>query len=68
MLAVLDCLIDHINPSGHITVYYHLLDSDENGRSPIQNGFNKNSKTPFQIIAKSGDKVESVTYVFLFNL
>ena len=40
-----------------MTVYYHILESDEKGRTPIQEGFNKKSKSPLQMIAKSGNKV-----------
>ncbi|VDI01196.1 Hypothetical predicted protein [Mytilus galloprovincialis] len=56
ILAVLDCLIEPLSPSGHMTVYYHILESDEKGRTPIQEGFNKKSKSPLQMIAKSGNK------------
>ncbi|XP_063404047.1 uncharacterized protein LOC134687572 isoform X3 [Mytilus trossulus] len=56
ILAVLDCLIEPLSPSGHMTVYYHILESDEKGRTPIQDGFNKKSKSPLQMIAKSGNK------------
>ena len=57
ILAVLDCLIEPQSPSGHLTIYYHILESDENGRTPNQDGFNNKSKSPLQIIAKSGNKV-----------
>ncbi|CAC5394499.1 unnamed protein product [Mytilus coruscus] len=43
ILAVLDCLIEEQK-------------SDENGRTPIQEGLNEESKTPLQRIAKSGNK------------
>ncbi|XP_076077980.1 uncharacterized protein LOC143048275 isoform X3 [Mytilus galloprovincialis] len=56
ILAVLDCLIEEQLPSCNMTVYYHILESDEEGRTPIQDGFNKESKTPLQMIAKSGNK------------
>lgn len=56
ILAVLDCLIEPQIPSGHLIIYYHILESDEKGRTPKQKSFNKKSKSPLQIIAKSGNK------------
>ncbi|OWF47125.1 Transient receptor potential cation channel subfamily A member 1-like [Mizuhopecten yessoensis] len=56
VLAVLDCMIDHHSPSGHVRVYYQVLDGDEEGRSPLQDGFNRNSKSSLQILAKEGNK------------
>ncbi|XP_060067778.1 uncharacterized protein LOC132547979 [Ylistrum balloti] len=56
VLSVLDCMIDRRSPSGHLRVYYQVLDGDEEGRSPLQEGFNRNSKSPLQILAKGGNK------------
>ncbi|XP_069101443.1 transient receptor potential cation channel subfamily V member 5-like [Argopecten irradians] len=56
VLAVLDCMIDSRSASGHMRVYYQVLDGDEEGRSPLQEGFNHKSKSPLQILAKGGNK------------
>lgn len=59
-MSVLDCMIDPLSASGHVRVYYHVLDGDERGMSPAQDGFNTTSKSPLQILAKSGNKASAV--------
>ncbi|KAL3883792.1 hypothetical protein ACJMK2_030023 [Sinanodonta woodiana] len=55
-ISVLDCMIDPYGDSGHMRVYYQILDGDDKGRAPNDPKFNNNSKSPMQIIAKRGDK------------
>ncbi|KAK3098318.1 hypothetical protein FSP39_018374 [Pinctada imbricata] len=57
VLAVLDCMIEQRTPSGEMKVYYSILEADDNGRVPSDPEFNRHSKSPLQIIAKSGNKV-----------
>lgn len=56
IIAVLDCMIDPVSPSGDVCVYYNVLDADDNGRVPTDSMFNSRSKSGLQIIAKSGNK------------
>ncbi|XP_056016066.1 uncharacterized protein LOC125675377 isoform X2 [Ostrea edulis] len=55
-LAVLDCMIDPVSPSGDVCVYYNVLEADQHGRVPTDSNFNPRSKSGLQIIAKSGNK------------
>nr|XP_022293141.1 uncharacterized protein LOC111103870 [Crassostrea virginica] len=55
-LAVLDCMIDPVSPSGDVCVYYNVLEADEHGRVPSDSNFNSQSKSGLQLIAKSGNK------------
>ncbi|XP_061176467.1 uncharacterized protein LOC133185338 [Saccostrea echinata] len=56
VMAILDCMIDPVSPSGDVCVYYNVLEADENGRVPNDSNFNPLSKSGLQIIAKSGNK------------
>ncbi|XP_061176466.1 uncharacterized protein LOC133185337 [Saccostrea echinata] len=56
ILAVLDCMIDPVSPSGDVCVYYNVLEADGYGRVPTDSHFNPRSKSGLQIIAKSGNK------------
>lgn len=56
IIAVLDCMIDPVSPSGDVCVYYNVLDADDKGRVPTDSMFNSQSKSGLQIIAKSGNK------------
>ncbi|XP_071113463.1 transient receptor potential cation channel subfamily V member 1-like [Haliotis cracherodii] len=59
-LGVLDCMMDPIGDSGHMRVFYHVLEADEFGRSPRHPSFGSNSKSCLHVIAKEGYK--SVVY------
>ncbi|XP_021356112.1 uncharacterized protein LOC110452108 isoform X4 [Mizuhopecten yessoensis] len=56
VMAVLNCLVDLEGTDGKATVYFHILESDEKGRHPKTKDFNQKDRSPFQIIAKSGNK------------
>ncbi|XP_062600338.1 transient receptor potential cation channel subfamily V member 5-like [Saccostrea cucullata] len=56
VMAILDCMIDPVSPSGDVCVHYNVLEADENGRVPKDSNFNPRSKSGLQIIAKSGNK------------
>ncbi|XP_067674402.1 transient receptor potential cation channel subfamily V member 1-like isoform X2 [Haliotis asinina] len=60
VLGVLDCMMDPIGDSGHMRVFYHVLEADEFGRSPRHPSFGSNSKSCLHVIAKEGYK--SVVY------
>ncbi|XP_046573251.1 uncharacterized protein LOC124281267 [Haliotis rubra] len=55
-LGVLDCMMDPIGDSGHMRVFYHVLEADEFGRSPRHPSFGSNSKSCLHVIAKEGYK------------
>ena len=59
VLAVMDCMIDTIGQSGHVRVYYHVLESDEMGRAPTHPEFTQHSKSCLHLISKGGYKVRS---------
>ncbi|KAL8625269.1 hypothetical protein ACOMHN_030027 [Nucella lapillus] len=56
VLSVLDCMIDTIGQSGHVKVYYHVLDADANGRAPSHPDFNPASRSCLHLISKGGYK------------
>ncbi|XP_060082588.1 uncharacterized protein LOC132561895 [Ylistrum balloti] len=56
VLSILNCMIDLIGTDGKAHVYFHVLESDEEGRCPSKHNFNTKDRSPFQIIAKSGNK------------
>ncbi|XP_062579307.1 uncharacterized protein LOC134241264 [Saccostrea cucullata] len=56
VMAILDCMIDPVSPSGDVCVYYNVLEADESGRVPKDSNFNPRSKSGLQKIAKSGNK------------
>ncbi|XP_045166668.1 uncharacterized protein LOC123530043 [Mercenaria mercenaria] len=56
ILSILDCLIETSGSSNSLTVYYDLLECDNNGRTPSDSQFNESSKSALQIIAKKGNK------------
>nr|XP_022293145.1 uncharacterized protein LOC111103871 isoform X2 [Crassostrea virginica] len=71
-LAVLDCMIDPVSPSGDVCVYYNVLEADEHGRVPSDSNFNSQSKSGLQLIAKSGNKVTVMnrcrsTFTFIYH-
>ncbi|XP_055954336.1 transient receptor potential cation channel subfamily V member 3 isoform X3 [Patella vulgata] len=55
-LGVLDCMIDPVGDSGHVQVFYHVLEADEHGRSPHQEDFDSTSKSCLQLMSKRGLK------------
>jgi hypothetical protein len=57
VLAVLDCMIDTIGQSGHVRVYYNVLEADEHGRPPSHPDFLQTSKSCLHLISKGGYKV-----------
>lgn len=67
IIAVLDCMIDPVSPSGDVCVYYNVLDADDNGRVPTDSMFNSRSKSGLQIIAKSGNKASSFANFDVFR-
>ncbi|XP_033760515.1 transient receptor potential cation channel subfamily V member 2-like isoform X1 [Pecten maximus] len=56
VMSVLNCMIDLIGTDGKANVFFHVLESDENGHSPVHQNFEIKDKSPFQIIAKSENK------------
>lgn len=67
IIAVLDCMIDPVSPSGDVCMYYNVLDADDNGRVPTDSMFNSRSKSGLQIIAKSGNKASSFSNFDVFR-
>lgn len=67
IIAVLDCMIDPVSPSGDVCVYYNVLDADNNGRVPTDSMFNSQSKSGLQIIAKSGNKASLFVILDVFG-
>lgn len=53
--SVLNSMIDQ-NENGGQTVYYNILEADEQGRDPDHNSFESNSKSGLHKIAKIGNK------------
>ncbi|XP_041352022.1 uncharacterized protein LOC121370686 isoform X2 [Gigantopelta aegis] len=60
VMGILDCMIDPIGKTGHVRVFYHLLESDEHGRTPHHPEFSSNSKSCLHLISKGGFK--SIVY------
>ncbi|NP_001191574.1 vanilloid receptor [Aplysia californica] len=65
-LAVLDCMIDKIGQTGHVRVYYHILEADEKGRPPTHPDFQKNSRSCLHLMSKEGNK--DVIFHFVVRL
>ena len=57
ILSILDCLIETRGSCDRIRVYYDLLECDEDGRTPDDSNFIEKSRSPLQVIAKTGNKV-----------
>lgn len=52
------------NENGGQTVYYNILEADEQGRDPDHNSFESNSKSGLHKIAKIGNKASVLFYTF----
>jgi len=61
-------MIDQVSPSGHVRVHYHVLEADNQGRSPEQKDFDRHSKSPLQVIAKGGNKVKYVLIILFTTI
>ncbi|XP_067674667.1 transient receptor potential cation channel subfamily V member 6-like [Haliotis asinina] len=55
-MGVLDCLMDPIGDTGHVRVFYHVLEADEEGRPPTHKDFDDESKSCLNLIAKGNLK------------
>ena len=60
VMAVLSCMMDPIGQSSSVRVHYHVLDADENGRSPRHEHFKVNSKSCLHLISKGHYMVRSM--------
>ena len=58
-------MIEHQGSSVEsIRVYYNVLESDEQGRPPPDPLYEPANKSPVQIIAKQGNKVQMGKYTY----
>ncbi|XP_071114482.1 transient receptor potential cation channel subfamily V member 1-like [Haliotis cracherodii] len=55
-MGVLDCMMDPIGDTGHVRVFYHVLEADEEGRPPTHQDFEDESKSCLNLIAKGNLK------------
>ena len=51
-LALLDCMLDKVGQTGHVRVFYHVLEADDKGRSPAHPDFDKNSRSCLHLISR----------------
>lgn len=55
-LSVLDCMVDRIGQTDHARVYYHVLDADDKGRTPVHPKFDSSTRSCLHLISKEGYK------------
>ena len=65
-MAVLDKMIEPVEGEpGNYTVYYHILDGDQNGHAPSCQYFNAAEKSCLYKIAKNDNKVISCMFSYV---
>ncbi|XP_046359517.2 uncharacterized protein LOC124137315 [Haliotis rufescens] len=55
-LGVLDAMMDRLGDSGHVRVFYHVLEVDAKGRSPSHPEFESHDKSCLHLISQRGLK------------